>query len=280
MAENFDAIGNKALLPPGKITMDRLRDIDSMVVSQATSQCMRCCCFQPSINFVMTEGKNNVSPVDQVRQNELGEVGGWIAEESSLLGRACSACVPGARKTKYTTHSGPIPDSLRKEEGELGCCKIQWGPMADAFGAIDPSTLGEVMFTHEKEWTNGVTAGLGDMRVPCCCNLPYLETKDTKGKVLGKTEYVCDMCLFVPKFDVKDGAGNSKYRIRPDTCVGGLCVMCRCGGQGGKCCRVPFFIRDPVTQEPVKCNNEGGESNAQITSLWMGMKRCCQKKNA
>ena len=154
--------------------------------------------------------------------------------------------------------------------------------MSDEFRQINPADLGPVIFTHEKARTNGVSCGLGDKRCPCCYNLPYLETKDSNGKPLGHTEYVCDMCLFVPKFDVFDANGNKAYRIRPDTCVGGLCVMCRCGGNGGKCCRVPFIIRDPNTQEPLKAGGyEGsGESMAQITSLWTGLKRCCLRKDA
>ena len=53
--------------------------------------------------------------------------------------------------------------------------------------------------------------------------------------------------VFVPKFDIYDANGTKKYRLRPDTCVGGCCIMCRCGGEGGKCCRVPFIVRDPHT---------------------------------
>lgn len=46
--------------------------------------------------------------------------------------------------------------------------------------------------------------------------------------------------------------------------------MCRCDGTGGKCCRIPFIVRDPNTFEPVKGNN--GEENAQVTELWSGWK--------
>jgi hypothetical protein len=57
------------------------------------------------------------------------------------------------------------------------------------------------------------------------------------------------LLVFVPKFDVFDGNGTKKYRLRPDTCIGGCCVMCRCGGKGsgGKCCRIPYIVRDPNT---------------------------------
>jgi len=283
--DNFDAIAEKSLLPPGTITMDRLDDIDVMVVSQATSQCCRCCCFQPSINFTMTEGKSNVSNLDQVRQAELSEVGGWIAEEASLCGRTMSSCFPGGRRTRHTVHSGKIPSALVHEEQSMGCgqcCSIQYGEMSNEFNGLDPKSYGPVIFTHEKPKTNGVTCGLGDKRCPCCCNLPYIETKDVHEKIIGRTEYVCDACLCVPKFDVFDGSGHHAYRIRPDTCIGGLCVQCRCDGPGGKCFRVPFIIRDPVTHEPLRAggSRSGGENKAQITSLWTGIKRCCQKKDA
>ena len=284
MAKNFDLISQKALLPPGVLTMDRLDDVETLLVSQATSQFCRCLCTQPSINFTLTEGKTNVSPVDQVRQNELGEVGAWIAEEASFCGRCLSACVPGARETKYTVHSGPIPEALRKEEGGCGNpCSCQFGLHSKEFEGIPPEQLGRVEFTHEKGWTNGVTAGLGDKRVPCCCVMPYMNTKNREGRHIGKTEYVCDLCLFVPKFDVFDQSNEKKYRIRPDTCFGGMCVRCRCGGDGGKCLRVPFLIRN-LNGEPVKTkmqNGSGdyGDENAQITSLWMGVKRACEKKN-
>mmetsp|Transcript_19593 Transcript_19593/g.39170 ORF Transcript_19593/g.39170 Transcript_19593/m.39170 type:complete len:317 (-) Transcript_19593:43-993(-) len=282
--DNFDGIGSKSLLAPSTITMDRWDDIDVMVISQATSQCCRCLCFQPSINFTMTEGKGNVTTSDHARLGELGEVGGWIAEEATFAGRCCSSCCPGARATRHTVHAGRIPPALVKEETSFGCPSIQWGEKSDEFGDLNPEDLGPVTFVHEKAKTNGVSCGLGDKRCPCCCNLPYLETKDAHGKPLGRTEYVCDWCLFVPKFDVFDGNGNQAYRIRPDTCVGGLCVQCRCcdGGAGGKCCRVPFIIRDPHTHEPLKASGFGGsgEKKAQITSLWTGIKRCCQKKDA
>lgn len=76
--------------------------------------------------------------------------------------------------------------------------------------------------------------------------------------------------VFVPKFDVYDGEGAKKYRLRPDTCVGGLCVMCRCGGQKGKCCRIPYIVRNPETFEPVRGNSE--QEDAQVTELFSGWK--------
>ena len=53
------------------------------------------------------------------------------------------------------------------------------------------------------------------------------------------------MISWTASSETKDGLGEKKYRLRPDTCIGGCCVMCRCGGKGsgGKCCRVPFIVR-------------------------------------
>lgn len=200
------------------------------------------------------------------------------------MGRTCSACAPGARKTKHTVHSGRIPQALVEEEQASGCCcKIQWGDHSDEWAGINPEYFGPVIFTHEKERTNGSFAGIGDKKIPCCCWLPYLETKDASGRLIGKTQYVCDAYLCVPKYDVLDGSGEKRYRIRPDTCCAGCLPMFRCGGNGGKCCRIPFIIRDPVTLKPLMAtmsSNEDGEAKAQITSLWTGIRRACQKKNA
>ena len=52
----------------------------------------------------------------------------------------------------------------------------------------------------------------------------------------------------------------------------GLCPECRCEGTGGRCCRVPFQIRDPTTKEQIE--------DAEIVWLWPGLKKqCCQRNN-
>ena len=69
--------------------------------------------------------------------------------------------------------------------------------------------------THSKPQTCGVTAIVlitdsGPVYCPMCCCLPLLETRDTSGKLLGKTQYYCDECLWVPKFKVMDGADQTR----------------------------------------------------------------------
>merc|ERR1711935_634667 len=71
--------------------------------------------------------------------------------------------------------------------------------------------------------------------------------------------------------------------LRPDTCWMGLCPRCRCGGTKGKCCRLPFLIRDPVTLEPLEASSStrDGEETAQITQLWSGLaNEFCFKRHA
>merc|ERR1712232_1289629 len=40
----------------------------------------------------------------------------------------------------------------------------------------------------------------GSVDCPCCCLLPGLTAFDDKGVELGRAQYICDMCLGVPKF--------------------------------------------------------------------------------
>jgi hypothetical protein len=125
-----------------------------------------------------------------------------ISEEASRCGRTCSFCMPGHRATKYTVRAG-----LYDEE--------------------NPGTQSNrVLYTHEKDTTCGTNVFIaftdgGQLRIPMCCNLPYLETKDANGAKLGRTQYICDACLFVPKFHISNRNGETKYLLRPDTCVAG-----------------------------------------------------------
>ena len=149
-------------------------------------------------------------------------------------------------------------------------------------GMTEADRYRNIVATHEKVCTCGYCFMFGDISFPICnCfPLPYLETKRSDGTSVGKTLYICDACCFVPKFDVFDETGHQKYRIKPDTCVLGMCVMCRCGEEKGKCCRIPFIVRDPNTMEPVTAS-ANGENKAMVDSLWTGWaNECCRNKNA
>mmetsp|Transcript_5328 Transcript_5328/g.11688 ORF Transcript_5328/g.11688 Transcript_5328/m.11688 type:complete len:301 (+) Transcript_5328:29-931(+) len=246
---------------PRAMTMDRVGETKQIIVAQSTSQCCRAGCCQPSINWVLREADNYHGGNPHKYQQQA-----WIHEESTFCMRCNSCWAPGCREVKYVQHSSTIPESVVSGE-DFNWCTVQRDLLPK--GLTEEDRNKDVIATHEK--TQTCTA--------CCCYEPYLETKDASGKVIGSTQYVCDWCIFVPKFDIFDGSGTKKYRLRPDTCIGGLCIMCRCGGPAGKCCRVPFIVRDPNDFTPIKGNS--GNENAQVTELWSGWKNeCCTLRNA
>merc|ERR1712070_682814 len=97
---------------------------------------------------------------------------------------------------------------------------------------------------------------------------------------MGTSRYICDMCLFVPKYHVEDSSGTVQYYVRPDTCICGMCVACKCsGGKGAKCFRIPFYIRDPQTKAKLDApaSNMG---KAEMVDLWAGWKaECCTRRD-
>jgi len=265
---------------PESMTMNRLGELNELVVAQTTQLCFRKGCCTPSINWVLLDSSNYDLEANTNGANtggnasnpfELPSVGGWIHEESTFFQRFCCHA-PGCRETRFVHHAGLPPVSLGTEDCHF--CVIQTTP-ASSF--LKPSELSSnVIAIHEKD--NTCPTG-------CCCapgNLPYLQTKDAQGRYLGETRYVCDGCIFVPKFMVLDKHTNPKYLLRSDTCWGGLCMKPRCGGRQGKCCRLPFLIRDPITGEPINSSiTADGEENAQITQLWSGLaNELCFRRHA
>lgn len=209
---------------------------------QTTSQCCRCCCCQPNIDWTVHDRVENWNVDMEIPAGKM-----YIKEDASWCGRTMAHCCPAGRATTYTVHAGTTPD-------------------------------GEVLFRHEKPATCSnlpliFYGDSGPVRCPCCCFLPYLETKGVDGELLGTSRYVCDACLFVPKYDVFDKDDNRVFRVRPETCCAGICVRCKCGGPKGKCCRIPFLIRQP--DPPFDQIDD-----AAITDLWAGMKHeCCTKRD-
>jgi len=256
-----------AKVAPSAMTMERIGETKQMILAQSTSQCCRHGICQPSINWVIREADNyHGGNPHQLEQQA------WIHEESTFFMRCCSGCIPGCREVKYVQHGSTIPESVVKGE-DYRWCTCQGDELPKGLSEEDRNK--DIVATHEKKQTCGAHLS------GCCKPHPYLETKDADGKTIGKTEFVCDWWLCVPKFDIYDGSGEKKYRLRPDTCIGGCCVMCRCGGKGsgGKCCRVPYIVRDPNTFEPIKGND--GKENSQATQLFSGWKNeCCTQRNA
>mmetsp|Transcript_29397 Transcript_29397/g.50106 ORF Transcript_29397/g.50106 Transcript_29397/m.50106 type:complete len:286 (+) Transcript_29397:60-917(+) len=243
---------------PKAMTMDRVDETKQIIIAQSTSQCCRAGICQPSLNWVIQEADN----FDGGNPHNQPSVA-WIHEESSWFMRCC---LPPCRETKYVQHTSPIPAAVKKEE-DYNWCRIQCDKTPK--GLTEEDRNKDVLVTHEKPLTCCMN---------CCCCLPRITTKDANGNVIGKTQFVCDGCCFVPKYDISDANGQKKYRLRPDTCCAGICIQCRCGGGKGKCCRVPYIIRDPTTYEALKGN--AGQENAQVTQLWAGWKNeCCTKRD-
>lgn len=279
-SDDYDYQRIHATVAPASMTMDRLAGLDEIVVAQTTQMCYRKGCCTPSINWVLLDSSNyevptfgtNTSAASVVNNPfELPSVGGWIHEESTFFQR-CLCHLPGCRETKFVHHAGAPPASLGAED--FHCCRIQTTP-ASSF--LTPQQISSnIVAVHEKANTCPVNC--------CCCpgNLPYLRTVDGEGRYLGETRYVCDECIFVPKFMVLDKHRNPKFLLRPDTCWGGVCIRPRCGGQQGKCCRLPFLVRDPLTKEPIAGGETAdGETNAQVTQLWSGLaNEVCFRRHA
>lgn len=275
--------------PVDALTMDRLSESSDVIVAQSTSQFFRCLCFQPSINWILSEQDNfdpGTNPFD------MEYVSGWIHEESSCVNRCFSHMLPGWRRTVYFQHAGPPPDELVRTERSAcaDCCRVQFDHVSR--GMDEEDRRRDLVAVHRKDHTCCVTAGLWLL----CCDAPYLETWDAKNRVpLGATRYVCDAYLCVPKFDVFDGRGRHRYRIRPDTCCAGCCVTPRCGGAKGRCLRVPFVVRDPhehnrplsTMRPPEKLDMDRSveplpvNSKARVDVLWSGwVNECCTRRDA
>lgn len=231
---------------------DEIAAASGLTIKQATSECCKFFCCQPNIHFNIHPFKdgNKLDP-----QENLPTIG-FIQEDAGYCGRCWSCSNPGCRQTKYSVHGG----ASQEDKGKIG--------------------QGPVLMTHEKGYTCPVTTVLyvedNEVRVPCCCCLPYLDTKNKEGQKIGETKYLCDACLLVPKFGVFNASGEQVYYIAPDTCCGGCCVQLKCG-KGAKCCHEPYYIRDPKSKDQ-KLKAHGGD--AEITELWDGLKKeCCTLKN-
>ena len=262
---------------PESITIDRLGELDELVVAQTTHLCCRQGCCRPSINWVLLDSSNYELGKDGSSYRnpfELPSVGGWIHEEATFFQR-CLCQSAGTRETRFVHHAGLPPDALGTED--YHCCTIQEGPTSHFLTQEELSS--NIVAVHEKSNTCCTTC--------CCCpnSLPYLRTMDSTGQFLGETRYICDSSIFVPKFLVLDQHRNPRFLLRPDTCCGGLCIAPRCGGKQGKCFRLPFLVRDPITMVPLgtSVSSQNGEQTetAQVTQIWSGLaNEVCFKRNA
>jgi hypothetical protein len=261
---------------PESMTIDRLGELDELVVAQTTQLCCRQGCCRPSINWVLLDSSNyELGNGGGSYRNplELPSVGGWIHEEATFFQR-CLCQNAGTRETRFVHHAGLPPDALGTEDYHW----IQAGPTSSFL--TQEELLSNIVAVHEKSNTCSTNC--------CCCpnSLPYLRTMDSTGRFLGETRYICDSCIFVPKFLVLDQHHNPRFLLRPDTCWGGLCIAPRFGGKKGKCYRLPFLVRDPTTMIPfgASISTQNGEETetAQVTQLWSGLANevCFKKRHA
>lgn len=219
---------------------------DGFMMRQTTTQCCRCCCLQPDIDWTIHTYKSQQS--SSLDKHQLSTPVFNIKETATFWGRTCSYCYPAFRKTIY---------SVRKGEDQEG----------------------EVVLKFQKSWSFPINfllgyADNGPIRCPCCCFLPYLETIDGKtNDKLGSAKVICDAHpLWCPKFAIYDESEQPMYKLQPDLCCYEQCYVCK-RGKGAKCCYMPFFIRDYHTGE-----REGDE--IALIDLYVGMTHeCCTKRN-
>lgn len=131
---------------------------------------------------------------------------------------------------------------------------------------------GATIATYQKGWSLPLCWQItipdyGTCQGPCCCCMPKATAYDSSGKDLGQSRYICDMCPLVPKFGYYQG-GKMLYYLAPEHCCGGMCMVIKCGGQGGKSIYIPFWFRDPETKEKLP-------DGSGIAKLWPGMKKAC-----
>jgi len=163
------------------------------------------------------------------------------------------------------------------EDGRPFDMKVsQW--VADAKTNKETAGTGMPLVNYKKECgcPLNFTVPLGDageVTCPCCFNLPAVEMTSPDGSPLGSlSKYICDINLLVPKLQYEEPAGNPVYVVKPETCCGGCCMKCSCGGKG--CVMIPFYFHDPQTGEPI---SPGYQPDApQIRKVWAGFKKeCC-----
>lgn len=151
----------------------------------------------------------------------------------------------------------------------------QW--VADAKTQKETAGTGQPIVNYKKDCGMPLNMTIplgenGDVTCPCCCMLPAVEMTTPDGSPLqSKSQYICDINLFVPKLAYEEPIGTPVYMVKPETCCGGCCLKCNCKGKGSLF--VPFYFHDPQTGEPIV---PYGPDAPQIRKVWAGWKKeCC-----
>jgi hypothetical protein len=257
------------------LTIDELLAGDGAMVKQLTDLCCRCVCCQPNIHWSLHPYMGLTTTFDGVPEPTL-----WLQEDACYVDRCCSSWAPGCRRTSLRAIEG-APPLLATHPGLFCEPSIGSGGSCSCSRRRDDGGGGaSAVLTHEKGRSCGHNCIVGfepdqcclPLRVPMCCCLPYLSTYGAGRVLLGKTRYSFDACLFVPTFLVSDADGRTVYRLRPETCALGCCARCECGGRRGKCCRLSYLVRDPVTSNQIE--------DAAVSEIWAGFhNKCCARRH-
>lgn len=192
-------------------------DGPGFVMKTKPSGCCRCCCCRPNRECTVHDFR------DEPKLDDSLAVKYSLIESATQCGRTCAFCAPGSRAITYRLYEGDVAPS-------------------DSQSLINKP----VLLTHEKNATccSNLFIILGQngnqVRIPCCCNLPYLITKDANGQVLGTTKQVCNPCCCVYKYALEKPNGERKYYLLPNTCCCGCCLECYCDGSSAA---IPYDIR-------------------------------------
>merc|ERR1719336_2614472 len=180
-AQNITATAGEVKL--GTSYTEALKERTGLLVKQT----MKGCCCNVLNEFSIHEFNPDYSQYETPGAEIM-----FASESAGCCARCISHFAPGFRPTSFDVWGGA--HSHKSQEG-----------------AVPPED--QMMLTHSKGCTNGVCCWIaegdgGPLRIPCCCFLPYFETYDAQNKqLIGRTNYVCDACLFVPKYEVMDANG-------------------------------------------------------------------------
>lgn len=239
-----------------------------MIVQQQTNLCFifRTCCCQPNM------GEWNVSTFKPmpVATSDLfeGTPVFFIQEDAPYVGR-CFSHVRIAQSVSSLTFCAQFCDFVQLWPGfRQTTFNVHKGP----------DTTGRIAYQHKKDWTLSHSCLLGyddhchAIRLPCCCLLPYLDTLDENGQLLGTTRLECSICVCIPRYAIFDPQGQPVLVIRPDTCCG-CCVSCRCQ-RGINKCSIAFHLRNYQTMEKL------GDEDVAIRDIWPGCRAgCCSRRS-
>ena len=160
-------------LPVGS-TLSQALDRPGVTIRQTMRAPFACLCCEPNFEYTI----HDYAPTYDEGYSLPNLF--YIREDSPYLthgacpNRPCQHCMPGYKATTYTVYTSDTPPVH-------GTDNVPTEP-------VDPR---QVLMTHSKGATCPQNCGMGDRRCFCCCCLPYLETRDARGQVLGSTKYIC-----------------------------------------------------------------------------------------